>query len=65
MSKWGKVLAGLRIGAAIAITKGLKVKGVPVKVIVDEVEADAPAVVESIKRIKAAKPKPVVGSTGE
>lgn len=59
MSKWGKLFAGLRFAVAVAATKGLKIKGVPVKVIAEEVEKGA-------KRIKAAKPtKPSAGSTGE
>jgi hypothetical protein len=62
MSKWGKLLGYLRLGAAIAEAEGVKVKGVPIGKIAEEAEKDGAVIAGSVKQFK---PKPPPSSPGD
>lgn len=57
MAWYHKLLSALRLGAVIAETQGVKVKGVPIGKIAEEAEKDGEAIKSSVERIKAARKK--------
>lgn len=66
MSKWGKLLGWLRIGAALAGAKGVTVKGIPIQTIAEEAEKAGAAIHGARKKSKPKAKKPATaGSTGE
>lgn len=57
MGFWKKLLAGLRVGAAVAESQGVKVKGIPIGTIRDVAEREGGHIANEVKSMKDRRTK--------